>query len=208
MTTRLGVYNQAARFLGQTPLSSVTEARPMRVAFDAAWDDALAFLLEHGLWSWAKRAVLLAPSASVVPSFGYSAAYPHPDDWVSTDMLAISEFMTNDPLKQYEEENGYWFTNTTSLYVRYISNDADYGGNLSHWTAAAAKALGCQLAVDCSASILQNKGERNDLFVLAGKLLSDAKSHDQRGGPVRYAPTGRLVLSRSRGFSSSSRGRW
>ncbi len=208
MTTRFDVYNQAARFLGQTPLQSVTEDRGLRLAFDAAWDNTVAFLLEHGLWSWAKRAVLLVPSDTVIPSFGYSAAFQKPDDWVATDMLSQTEFMAGQPLQDFEQEADYWFTNTTGLYVRYISNDPDYGGNLSRWNATAAKALAAQLALEVCVPILQNKSERESLFALAGRYLSDAKSHDARGGRVRYMPTGRLVASRSRGFSSSSRDRW
>lgn len=203
----LSRYNEALRMLGQTRLDTLSDDRPARYALDNAWSDSLADVLEEGAWNFAKRTVKIEADTSVTTVFGYANTFSKPDDWVSTIAISADEMFAV-PLNQFEDYTDSWVSNVDPIYVTYISDDALYGGNLGRWTRKALKALSAQLALDTGMIITQNKADREELFNLRKKYMSDAKSKDGMNEPTRFPPSGRLVNSRG-GFrvDTSSRRR-
>lgn len=197
MADRLSIYKGVLRLLGNAAgLSSLTEVSPTRNALDDAWRAAGDYMLARGLWNFAIRTVEMSPDEDVEPLFGYTYAYSKPDDWVRT--ASISDRPTfDDGFEDYEDETAYWYTNCSTLYVRYVSDDDAYGWNIGAWRQPFSKALEAYLAWECGLPISSDRGNRNDMFQLFTRLLKDAKSLDAVDERVRSRPSGRLVRSRT-----------
>lgn len=198
MADRLSIYKEALRLLGPSELASLTEDRPERHKLDDAWNDAVEYMLSKGLWNFAIRSVELGNDEDFVPLFGYDYSFTQPEDWVRT--VNISEDPTfREGLRNYEDEQGHWFANIPTLYVRYVSNDADYGWNIARWRQPFAKALAAYLGFNCGLPISSDKGTRNDLYTLFKNLLKEAKTLDAVDERVQVKPAGRWTRARLRG---------
>ncbi len=133
MTSKLAVYNLALGHLKERSLASLSENREPRRVLDSFWAQVTEECLAAGAWNHAMRSVALTPSSSVVPAFGYDYAFTIPDDWVRTVHVS-DEPQFRRALADYRDEGGYWLASAAVLYVRYISNGAQFGSDLSRWT--------------------------------------------------------------------------
>lgn len=195
MASKLAIYKGALRLLGPHELATLTDDRPERYQLDNAWDDAVEYLLNEGLWNFAIRAVELAADADVDPLFGWDYGFTKPDDWVRT--VGISNEATfRIGFEDYDDEAGKWFANTDTLYVRYVSNGASYGLKIGAWRQPFAKALEAYLAFESGLPISGDRGNRNDLFSLYEKRRDRAKIIDAFDEAVDYTPSGRIVRAR------------
>jgi hypothetical protein len=133
MTTQLDLYNLALLYLGERRLASTSEAREPRYALDDAYGAIKQYCLEQGLWSFAIRGEPVAQSGSA--AYGFSYRIPKPADHVRTFTLAAAAKF--DPVLAegaFVDEAGVWYANVAPLHVRYVSNDASFGGDLAKWT--------------------------------------------------------------------------
>jgi hypothetical protein len=192
---RLTLYNESLRLLGEQRLVRLDENTAARHELDAAWTNAFRFLLESGFWNFATRTVRLIHDPDVEPVFGYDYAFLKPDDWVRTTQISIHPDFA-DPLVEFEDEAGYWHTHHDTIYVRYVSNDEDYGANEGAWPISFEKALAAYLAFEVCLVINNNKSDRNDLFQLYEKRLREAKSRDAMNERTRPLPVGKWRRSR------------
>lgn len=205
MTTRLGLYNSALREVGERKLASLSENRAPRRALDSVWDDNLIrYCLEQGLWNFAMRTIELEYSPSVEPSFGYQRAFDKPEDFVRTAGLCTDEYFKN-PLLQYSDEAGFWFTDLATIYVRYVSDDNAYGNDLSLWPESFTKFVYTYMAAQIVEPLTQNASKAAALEKKAARLLVDAKAKDAMAEPTAFLPTGSWVMSR-RGGGRGDRG--
>ncbi|HNP14962.1 MAG TPA: hypothetical protein PKI99_00675 [Terrimesophilobacter sp.] len=133
MTDRLSLYNGALRLLGERKLASLTEDRGPRHYLDDVWDDGIVRrCLEAGQWTFAIRKVSVDASSSVEPQLDqYIYAFEKPEDLVR--LAGISSSASGDPLTDYDFAGGFFFANLDPIYVRYVSDDQDYGGDYSLW---------------------------------------------------------------------------
>lgn len=195
MADRLSIYRSALSHLGGANITSLTEDRPEKRALDAVWEGAVNYLLEQGMWNFAIRTVELSYDEDVEPLFGFQHAFSKPDDWVRT--VSISETADFcEGLRRYEDETSYWHTDPETIYLRYVSNDDAYGWNVGAWRESFSEALSSYMAFKSSLPIASDKGNRNDLFGLYGKLLREAKTRDAVDERVREKPPGRWTRSR------------
>lgn len=134
-TSKATLYDGALRVLGQPKLSSLTEARESRYLLDAIWDEnARDNCLEMGNWNFATRTVKIEYDSSIDPDFGFSRAFTKPTDWIRTVQVSADEFFSM-PLTdaQYADEVSNFFAEIDTLYLRFVSNDASFGYDLSVW---------------------------------------------------------------------------
>lgn len=133
--TKLSLYNGALALLEQRKLAGLTEDREPRRVLDDVWDrGAVDYCLEQGQWNFAMRSALIDYDPSVDPDFGFQYGFVKPDDWIRTASLASDEKFTS-PLDdtEYKDERGYWWADIDQIYVRFVSNDEQYGGDFSLW---------------------------------------------------------------------------
>lgn len=196
MADRLAIYQSALRYLGNAAgLSSLTEVSVARRALDNVWQVAGDYLLAKAFWNFAIRAVELTEDEDVEPLFGYQYAFSKPDDWVRTVGLSNDATFTVG-FEQYEDELNYWYANYDTIYVRYVSSDANFGWNVGAWREPFAQAMAAYMAFQCGLPLSADKGNRNDLYTLFKALLKDAKTLDAADERVHVKPAGRLVRAR------------
>lgn len=133
--TRLQLYNGALLLCGERSLASLSEEREPRRLLDEVFNsNGVNYCLERGQWWFAMRAVQIDYDPSVDPAFGYNYAFNVPEDWVSTSAVCSDPYYRQ-PVICHAAEPDYWYAAITPIYVKYVSNDGDYGNDLSRWPA-------------------------------------------------------------------------
>lgn len=134
MTDRLSLYNGAlVEHLGETPLETLTDDVPVRYALDGVWDrDGVVRCLKAGQWNFAARSARMEYDPDITPDFGYRFAFPKPDDFVRT-LGVCSDGYHREPLTLYRDEGRMWWADLETIYVRFVSKDAQYGRDFSLW---------------------------------------------------------------------------
>jgi hypothetical protein len=197
VTTKLQIFNGALLELGERNLASLSESREPRRLLDAVWDTgALNFCLNAGQWKFATRSSMLESSPSVTPAFGYANAFEIPSDFVRTVAFCADEYF-NSPITQYSSEGGFWFSDVEPIYLKYVSNDTDYGADFSLWPPNFILYVQAYLASRIAKRNNQNKSDWQDLMNLVGFRLKEAKASDAMEGPTQFPPSGSWVRSRS-----------
>jgi hypothetical protein len=207
MTTRLKLYNAALQLCGHSRISALTDETEGRRELDFAWDNNfIRKVLEKGQWNFAIRSQQLTPETSVTPPFGYQNAYLKGDDWITTTAVCDDEFYRT-PLLLYEDEQSYIFTDRDMIWVKFVSDDSSFGGDLSKWTGCFEEYAEAFLASKVIQKLTSDKeriqfllGPRADgkQGYMAEKLR-EAKSNDAMDQPTAFLPTGSWVSSRGEG---------
>jgi hypothetical protein len=199
MTTRLEIYNVATLALGERQIDSLTEDREPRRIMDEIWNrgqGAVRYFLEQGHWNFAIRAQKWDKSATVEPEFGYTMAFEVPSDFIRLNMISSDENFGY-PLTDFEWEGGYLYTFVDPVYLRFVSDDAAYGNDLSLWPETFTLWAGYWMATQ-AAPRLKNDIDMERLEKRARKYLVDARSKDAQQEPPRFPPLSAWNQSRSR----------
>ena len=113
--------------------TGLTEVREARYLLDEVWNDGgVRYCLEQGQWHFAMRTSRFDYDPSITPDFGYQRAFTKPTDWVSTSGIFEDGF-TKDPLLEYNDEAGFWFADRDEIFVRYVSDDSNFGTDFAKW---------------------------------------------------------------------------
>jgi len=199
MTTRLSVYNEALTHLGSRTLSSLSESRESRRVLDTYWNAGLVRrCLKLGEWNFAIRSQRLEYEPDITPEFGYQRAFAKPDDWVRTVAVTTDEFF-KEPLHEYEDERGYWWADQDQLYVRFVSDDSQYGGDLSLWADHFASFVGYELAVHACKKITNSDTDLKTLQRDRKDALGIARSNDAMDNATKFKQPGGWVRARTYG---------
>lgn len=196
-TDRLALYNIACFALGETRLANLNEEREPRRLLDEVWTrgaGAIRYWLEQGLWNHAIRTVQTDASTSVSPTFGLTYAFDKPSDFVRLVQLSASEYFS-DPLTNYEIEANYFYAEVDPLYMRYVSDDGDFGNDLSLWPETFTLWGGTWMGLQIGKGLLNDK-DYKDLKLDTKRLLIDARSKDAQQEPTRFPPYGSWVRAR------------
>jgi len=197
--SKLKLYNGALRELGERKLASLSVNEEPRRVLDTAYDsDFIDYVLSMGQWNFAIRTASIDPDESVTDSFGYSNAFEKPTDWIRTVALSDDEYQIQ-PLRDYKDEAGYWFAEADPLYVSWVSNGEDYGGDLANFPAAMQLYAETELASRICTRLTQNEGKTEKLIKLAAKRLTKALSLDAMDQSTMSMPEGNWAQSR-RGY--------
>ena len=191
MTDQLSIYNAALRLTGSRRLASLSEDVKSRYILDDIWDDGgIDACLEYGWWNHAARTVQIDYSPSITPSFGYRYAFDKPTDLIKLISLTDDEYF-NSPLRNVQDEGNYWFADLQTIYVRYVSNDADYGLDFSKWPQSFSDFVAAYFANEAIKSLTDatsDAKEVRDAFNNARRL---AKANDALKEPTTFTvPTG------------------
>lgn len=196
MTTRLKIYKGALRLCGETTIADLTEDIEPRRLLDEVWDDGgVNACLEAGQWNFALRTVKLDYDTDITPEFGYRYAFQKPSDWVNTSLFCSDEHFSV-PVTLYADEQGYWYTDLTEIYVGYTSNHADWGNNLADWPQAFANYVNAYFAEQIVRKLTHDKDRIVEVELKLKKAKLEAKNHDAMGDPTKFPPQGSWTRSR------------
>ncbi|HQU17305.1 MAG TPA: hypothetical protein PLO69_14585 [Gammaproteobacteria bacterium] len=215
MTTRLDLYNKALLVCGERFLAALTEDREPRRLLDHVWNTGgNNFCLEAAQWWFAMRTTMIDYDPAITPTFGYRKAFTKPTDWISTSAVCSDEYF-NSPLTQYADEMSNWYADITPIYVKYVSNDALYGGDLARWPATfvdyaaayyASLIIG-KLAGDRAAQLLKLFGPPGAPQAgLLHQTLHKAKNAAAQTQPTQFPAQGNWTRSRGGGRGGNDRG--
>jgi len=205
-TSRLEIYNSALIICGERILSSLTEERKSRRLLDHVWDnDGVRACLERGQWRFARRTVKFDYDTDLTTDFGYNRSFSKPTDWVATSAVCTDEFFTT-PLIEYADEADYWYAEVDEIYVKYVSDDASFGGNLSLWPATFTDYVAAHFARKIVWALTQDNDKKDDVNEEEKNRLKLAKSNDSMVDPQKFPPPGNWSTSRYGGRSTRDRG--
>lgn len=201
MPSKLSIYNGALTILGERKLASETENREPRYRLDDVWDnDMIRRVLQMGQWKFAKRTVELEASPSVTPSFGYQYAFDRPTDFVRTIAFCSDEYF-NQPLTRYENEASWWFADVEKVYVAYVSDDEQWGSDLSLWPENFTEMVEHYMAMKVGPRLAGIDISDKTLARWWKGWLAEAKATDAMEAPAKFPPKGGWSRSRQ-GFRS------
>ena len=198
MATQLSVFNDALGVLGARSLVATTDpVEPARV-LTSLWDHVVKYCLEQGRWKFAEREAALTPSLVEIPTFGMANAFDKPDDYVRLNEMSADEYFIS-PLFFVHERGPYWYSDLEEIWIRYISDDAAYGGNLAAWPETFTTFVTLYLAVRGAPRIAPTK--KVELIRIGANMdLDGAKKNalakDAVAGPTQFLPEGRWAASR------------
>lgn len=200
MTDRLSLYNAALiEHLDARRLVSLSENRETRRVLDDVWDGGVVGLcLQAGFWNFAVRSMQYDASPSIAPDFGYAYAFNKPDDWVRTVAVACDEYF-REPLNAFNDEAQFWFCDLPTIYVRYVSNDADYGMNFAAWPENFTAYVAAMIALKASGRITGSRTKKVDLDEVVKRALATAKGTDAMDEGTKFQPAGSWSRSRVTG---------
>ena len=201
MSDKLAIYNMALGHLLEGSIASLSEGSEKRRVLDTFWANAARICVERTFWKFAKRTVMLQASTSVVPQFGYTAAFEIPPDWVRTDEVSQFEQLSP-PLLDLRHEAGFWYANVGTLYVSYVSIDPLYGLNIGAWPETFVDYVALELACKSCKRVTGTSellGGPDGLLRQRKKAQRDAMGMDAQNDPIKFPPQGSWAASR-RGF--------
>ena len=108
--------------------------------------------------------------------------------------------------EDFVEANGFWYTDSPTLWVQYVSKDEDYGLNLAIYPANYEQAVASWLAYQSVLPINKDRGDRADLLKLHGVTLGNSRRLDAVDEAVKQKPAGRWPRVRGFGTNGTSRG--
>ncbi|ESZ07177.1 MULTISPECIES: phage connector family protein [unclassified Mesorhizobium] len=203
MTDQLSLYNGALIKLGQPRLAALTDEGKARRALDAEYAKTVKGCLEAAFWNFAMRFVQLEATPSVETNFGYQYAFDKPDDWLRTAGVTSDDF-GKVPLLDYDDRTSRILAGQSIIYLRYVSNDEDYGLDLGLWPQTFVDYVETCLAWATCEEVTGSAERKDRLEKARDKAKYKASNTDAMNEAVtRYPPPGRLV--QSRGSSSRSR---
>jgi len=208
MTSKLSIYNGALSVLGERKINALTDNVESRRKLDDVWDnDFLDRILQMGQWNFATRTVELTFSPSTSPSFGYEYAFDKPQDFVRTTGVFEDEFMVQ-PLLHYSDEASWIFTDLDTIYLAYVSNDTQWGGDFSLWPPNFTEMAEHYMAYKVAPRLIGLDPGNTTYEGKWKRWLAEAKATDAMESPVQFAPEGNWARSRrSRNSGNSDRGR-
>lgn len=211
---QIDLYQGALLLLKETPLASLTEAREPRFLLDQIWNEGngggseiINACLSEGEWVFARRTVQLVYDPNIQSNFGNYYASEIPSDYIRLSQLSADpNFMS--PLNQYNEEQGYFFSPFQNIWLRYVSNDPAYGGNMNAWHPTFKSFVKAYMAEKICGKVTGSKVSPQDMVKEKARCLGDALGKQAIERPAQFPYRGTFVQARfgARGFFNPTLG--
>jgi hypothetical protein len=199
MADRLRIYNGALLICSERQLdlaNGLTELREPRFLLDLVWNDGFPrAVLEGAQWHFAMRSARLDYEPSIQPDWGFNRAFTKPTDWVLTSGVFQDERMLS-PLTAYADERGYWFTDLDQIFVKYVSDDPVYGGDLSRWPQSFVEYVKAFMAEKIIRKLPGGMDRVADVEKVLAKALITAKNRTAMTQPTTFPTRGTWARAR------------
>lgn len=204
MPSKLGIWNDALRMIGEHRLTSLTEDTEARYVLEDAWADAKTFVFTEGLWNFATVTGTLTANVALTPIPGFTYAFDKPTYWLRT--ITVSSNSLFDVEALYRDEANKLYANVSTLYIRYISSEKSADGDIANWPSAFAKLMAAYLANICANRISGSKSDADGLKALYKEYLASAKNKDALDQSQIYFAPGSWVRALRGSNSKRDRG--
>lgn len=192
--TKLILYQRALRMLGHRELSIVSEAVEARRLLDGAYDaNLIQFALGRGFWRFASKTEVLTSSGT--ETFGHGLTYTKPTNYVRLIEMSGDEHfrtpMTRDlfhtnPATSFREDQVLFYASIGTIYLRYVSDSASYGADLTIWPESFSQWFSALLAVRTAYAITKNVKVAELVERQEEKLYLIALDDESAGGALHW----------------------
>lgn len=161
MATKINVWREAARLLGDSRMATLTDDTSQRYAFDDAWDRVIDYVLRQAYWKFATKTVELDEVSAIDPVIGYTQVFNLPCDWLRTHALFLTA--AGSPLEcpvDAKHQLEQIHLNVAPVFIRYISNDY---ADPDTWSEHFAYAVAARLAMETAERITGNPGKTEQM---------------------------------------------
>jgi hypothetical protein len=176
MATKLSLFNDALRAIGDLRLSSINEDVEARYVLEDAWEDCVEFVFTEGLWNFATKTEVITADTGQTPIPGFSFVFDKPPSWVRTITLSPNSLFTEEAV--YRDEDRRFYANWDTLYLRYISNTMAADAEIQNWPPAFARVVAACLAKECATRLSGSDGKGESLAEEYKDILAAAKNKD------------------------------
>lgn len=176
MATKLSIYNEALRAIGDLRLSSLTEDTEARYVLDDAWEDCVEFVFTEGLWNFATKTQEISAVSGGVTIPGFSFVFNKPAGWVRTITIATTSLFDMEAV--YRDEGGKIYSNFEKLYIRFISSDLSDDSDIASWPPTFARLVAACLARECAERLSGSSSKAEVLDNQYRDILASAKNKD------------------------------
>jgi hypothetical protein len=176
MPTKLGIYNDALRAIGDLRLTSLTEDTEARYVLDDAWEGAVRFVFTEGFWNFASATEEITADPGQTPIPGFNYVFNKPANWLRTITVSDNSLFSDEAL--YRDENTKIYANTDTLYIRYISAARAVDDQVTNWPETFADTVGSYIAMLCAARLSGSKSNADALMKIYKETLASAKNKD------------------------------
>jgi len=194
------IYNKAFFILGLDEIVSNDDDSPRRTKADVSVGMGIVnATLEDIGWAFAMTGQEITYDPSLEPGWGHNRVYAHPSDMHRLGGVFQDEFFTT-PLKDYEDDNGYWFCGLDTIYVKYVKTS--FMTAPSSWPQYFANLVAANIAIEIGPSL---SGNVDNAVARQDQFKREARSTDAMTGSPQHIREGRWVRSRSSGRSTGLR---
>lgn len=202
MATKLGIYNEVLRAIGDLRLTSLTEDTEARYVLDDAWSDAVEFCFTEGLWNFATKTEEISANTALTPIPGFDYAFDKPANWLRTITIAPDSNFSIEAT--YKDEGGKLYANTDTLYIRYISGVL--ASTPEQWPPAFSRVVSAYLAKECCERISGSNTDGDRLAAVYKDALASSKNKDAMDQSKMIMRAGNWVRAMRSGSSGRDSG--
>ncbi len=168
MVTKINVWREAGRLLGDYRIAELTDDSVQRYAFDDAWGRAIEYTLRSAYWKFAMRTRELDRATTVDPLPGYNYVYELHGDWLRSHAIyAVAPASTVECPVDCKHTLNQIHTNVSAPWIRYVSNNY---ADPATWPEHFAHAVAGRLAYETAERITGNPAKTEQAL----KLWRDA----------------------------------
>ena len=111
-------------------------------------------------------------------------------------MAICSDEFFKSPIYNYPDENNFWFCDLDTIFIKFVSDDDEFGRDYSLWTELFRNAVGAKMAKELAISLTKSKSIKDEMKAELKAYLKDAKSLDAMSKPTTFKPPGSWVSTR------------
>lgn len=204
MATKLSLWNDALRAIGDLRLASLTEDVEARYVLEDAWDGVVEFMFTEGLWNFATVTQAITADLGTPPIPGWDYTFDKPVGWLRTIAVSITSQFSEEAL--YRDEGGRLYANVDTLYIRFISNAKAVDDQISNWPPSFANAVSAYLAKECAGRLSGSDSKAEDMAVNYKIALASAKNKDAMDQAHVYLRPGNWIRAMRGSASTRDRG--
>lgn len=193
MSSRIGIINMALGFLGESPLTNLSEGNKLTRTATVYYDTARDAALNEHPWNFAlKRAVLVQDSTP--PDFEFTYRYRLPDDCLRVIYTEDDIVSREDGQRwPYKIEGGFLLTDLDEVKIKYIAKITEEG----YFSANFSIAFACYLAYLMSMTLTEHRNQTTELFQLYKAKIADARFLESQEGTPDAPVNGGWISSRA-----------
>ena len=200
VASQLSLYNNSLYLLGEQGLATLTDSVETRRVMDSIWaDNWIQNCLEDGYWTFAVRTSQLGTDTNIDTSAmgGYPYAFDKPTDYIKLVAMSLDAYFTR-PWDLFDDEQAYWFTLVDTIYIKYISNSANFGLNYASWPQSFTNMAEAYGAMKACMRITQSETKQKEMDNLFQKARRDAQGKDAMNQPSKQMPLNSWARARMR----------